>query len=169
MRTAALFLLLLSIILTLSPAVRYRSWNVNYRWEHWIGFTVWLITFFFIDLQISKRYPERDPYLLPIAAILSGWGLLTIWRLDITFGIRQTIWLLIAQIVFWIGLKNPILISFLRRYKYIWLICGLTLTVLTLFLGTYPGGIGPRLWLNFGGIFLQPSEPLKLLLIVFLS
>jgi cell division protein FtsW (lipid II flippase) len=142
---------------------------VNYRWEHWIGFIVWLVSFFFIHNQTSKRFPERDPYIIPIAALLSGWGLLTIWRLDITFGIRQTIWLLIAQLVFWIGLKYPVLISLLRRYKYIWLICGLFLTILTLFLGTYPGGVGPNLWLNFGGIFLQPSEPLKLLLIVFLS
>jgi hypothetical protein len=40
---AAIFLFLFSLILTLSPAVRERSFNVDYRFSHWIGYALWLI------------------------------------------------------------------------------------------------------------------------------
>jgi cell division protein FtsW (lipid II flippase) len=102
-------------------------------------------------------------------ALLSGWGLLTISRLTPTFGLRQTIWLAIAISVFTLGLRLPSDLSFLRRYKYLWLTGGLLLTALTLIFGTNPMGFGPRLWLGCCGIYLQPSEPLKLLLVVYLS
>jgi cell division protein FtsW (lipid II flippase) len=57
----------------------------------------------------------------------------------------------------------------LRRYKYIWLSAGLLLTLMTFILGVYPGGIGPDLWLNIFGVYLQPSEILKVLLMVYLA
>ncbi len=169
MSWAAVFLFLYSVVLTLSPAVRLHSWNVTYRWIHWIGFTVWLVGFALITRQVSRRLPEHDPYLLPAAALLSGWGLLTIWRLNQTFGIRQTIWLAVALLAFYVGLRLTRPLSLLRRYKYVWLVGGLLLTALTFLFGTYPGGAGPRLWLGCCGVYLQPSEPLKLLLIVYLA
>ncbi len=169
MTLAALFLFLFALILSLSAAVRYHSWNVAYRWEHWLGFAVWLAGFAYIHRQVLQHLPERDPYLLPLAALLSGWGLLTIWRLSLLFGLRQTIWLAVCLLVFRAALGAPTLLTLLRRYKYIWLTSGLVLTALTFFFGTYPAGSGPRLWLGCCGVYLQPSEPLKLLLIVYLA
>ena len=81
MGLAALFLFLYSVLLTLSPAVRFHSWNVEYRWIHWIGYGVWLLGFIILSRQVNKSLPTCDPYLLPIMALLSGWGVLTIWRL----------------------------------------------------------------------------------------
>jgi cell division protein FtsW (lipid II flippase) len=46
---------------------------------------------------------------------------------------------------------------------------GLILTSLTLIFGTNPAGDGPRLWLGCCGVYLQPSEPLKLLLVGYLA
>ena len=43
------------------------------------------------------------------------------------------------------------------------------LTSLTLIFGSNPAGTGPRLWLGCCGIYLQPSEPLKLLLVGYLA
>ncbi len=169
LRLASLFLFLNAVVLTLSPSVRLRSWDVDYRWAHWLGFLVWLVGFSLIHHLFSKLIPERDPYILPICALLSGWGLLTIWRLDNNFGWRQTLWLAICLFAIWGGLKIPNLLILLRRYKYLWLTSGLLLTALTFFFGTYPEGIGPRLWLGCCGIYLQPSEPLKLLLIIYLA
>ncbi|MEJ5202093.1 MAG: FtsW/RodA/SpoVE family cell cycle protein, partial [Anaerolineales bacterium] len=158
-----------AIVLTLSPSVRLHSWDVDYRWAHWLGFTVWLVGFSLIHRLFSRKIPERDPYILPVCAMLSGWGLLTIWRLDNNFGWRQTLWLGICLLAIWAGLRIPNLLILLRRYKYLWLTSGLLLTALTFFFGTYPEGIGPRLWLGCCGIYLQPSEPLKLLLIIYLA
>ena len=169
MQLAAFFLLIYAVTLTLSPAVRLHSWQVDYRWNHWIGFVVWLISTTVVHRQLIRRLPERDPYLFPIAALLIGWGLMTIWRLDYVMGIRQSIWLAVSMLVFGLGLRVKDLLSFLRRYKYVWLVSGLLLTALTFLLGTYPGGIGPHLWLGCCGVYLMPSEPLKLLLIAYLA
>ncbi len=166
---AAIFLFLYALALTLSPAVRLHTWNVSYRWNHWIGFVVWVAGFALIHRQVSRRLPDHDPYLLSVAALLVGWGMMTIWRLDAVFGLRQTIWLAVGLLAFYGALRIEHPLALLRRYKYIWLTGGLLLTALTFILGTYPGGAGPHLWLGCCGIYLQPSEPLKLLLIVFLA
>jgi cell division protein FtsW (lipid II flippase) len=170
LRWAAFFLFIQSIILTLSPAVRERTWNVDYRLSHWAGFFTWIVLIVLAHYATVKYLPERDPYLLPAAALLSGWGLLTIWRLDEEFGIRQTIWLGVAVIIFILALyAQQKIITFFRRYKYILLSSGLLITALTLILGTNPMGGGPRLWLGCCGVYFQPSEPLKLLLVIYLS
>ncbi len=169
LRWAAAFLFLYSVILTLSPAVRERSWNVDYRFSHWIGFTVWLVLVMASHRATSMLMPDRDPYLFPIAALLSGWGLLTIWRLDENFGLRQLIWLVLSVCIFIAALRLPQNLNFLRGYKYILLTGGLLLTALTLIFGTNPSGFGPRLWLGCCGVYLQPSEPLKLLLVIYLA
>ena len=167
---AVVFLGLYSITLSLSAAARARSWQVAFPWEHWLAFLVWVILFAIAHRQSNRYTPGRDPYILPVAALLSGWGLMTIWRLFPSFGIRQTIWLAISVLAFTAGLRLPARLSFLRKYKYLWLTSGLALTGLTLILGTYPAsGSGPRLWLGCCGVYFQPSEPLKLLLIIYLA
>jgi len=170
LRWAASFLFIQSAILTLSPAVRERRWDVDYNLSHWVGFLAWVALTTLAHRATVKHLPERDPYLLPAAALLSGWGILTIWRLDEEFGIRQSIWFGVSIITFILALyAHQKIILFFRRYKYILLGSGLLITTLTLVLGTNPLGIGPRLWLGCCGIYFQPSEPLKLLLVIYLS
>ncbi|HTX90141.1 MAG TPA: FtsW/RodA/SpoVE family cell cycle protein [Anaerolineales bacterium] len=166
---AGLFLFIYSVILTLAPAARARSWAVDYRLSHWPGFIAWVIIFGLADFFVSRRLPEADPYLLPLAGLLTGWGILTIYRLIPAFGLRQTAWLLVSGVVFLVGLRFSRELRFLRRYKYVWLTGGLLLTALTLVFGTDPGGGGERAWLGCCGLYFQPSEPLKLLLIVYLA
>jgi cell division protein FtsW (lipid II flippase) len=166
---AAVFLFLYSLILTLAPAVRSRSWTVELRWSHWLGFGVWGIVFLLAHFLTNRRIPEADPYFLPLAALLTGWGILTIYRLVPSFGLRQTVWLLVCGLVFLIGLRLSPELRFLRRYKYIWLTGGLLLTALTLVFGTDPGGGYEKAWLGCCGVYFQPSEPLKLLLIIYLA
>lgn len=166
---AGVALLLNALVLTLSPAVRLRSWQVDYLWLHWLGFGVWAVGFTLVHRRVRRLLPDSDPYLLPVAALLSGWGLLTIWRLDTTLGFRQTIWLAFSLLAFSLVISRPRLLNLLRHYKNLWLIGSLGLTALTFFFGTYPGGSGPNLWLGCCGIYLQPSEPLKLMLIAYLA
>ncbi len=166
---AILFTAIYAIALTISPAVSARSWDVSLRWNHWIGFIIWVVSFCWVDRQIERHLPKSDRKLLPIVALLTGWGLMTIWQLTPKFGLRQTIWMAFALILFSAGLRLNSDLNVLRRYKYLWLTGGLLLTMLTLIFGTNPMGFGPRLWLGCCGIYLQPSEPLKLLLVVYLS
>ncbi len=172
---AGAFLATYSMALTLSSAARLRSWQVDYRWAQWVGFAIWVLVAWQLHRQLARRLPERDPYIFPVAALLSGWGLLTIWRLSGTVGSRQTAWLLLIGMLMLLALRFDFtqgggrILSYLRRFKYVWLTTGLVLTAATLFLGTNPLGAGPRLWLGCCGFYFQPSEPLKLLLIVYLA
>ncbi|HET9915359.1 MAG TPA: FtsW/RodA/SpoVE family cell cycle protein [Anaerolineales bacterium] len=176
LKLAAAFLFLQTLIITLSPAVRFRTWGVDLRWSQWIAFLLWGLFVLRAHRSIINLLPDADPYLFPAAAFLSGWGLLTIWRLDTVdanwgqvFGPRQALWLGVSIVVLVVGLGFPATLNFIRKYKYLLLSSGLLLTALTLAFGTNPGGIGPRLWLGCCGIFFQPSEPLKLLLVAYLA
>ena len=166
---AATFLALYSLGLTLSPAVREGTWNTAYRFSHWFGLLVWLTVVLLGEKFLSRRLPDRDPFLLPLAGLLSGWGLLTVWRLDASLGMRQAAWLTVSAAAAAILVLRSRDLEFLRRYKYVLLGAGLSLTALTLLLGTSPTEVGPRLWLGCCGLYFQPSEPLKLLLVAYLA
>jgi cell division protein FtsW (lipid II flippase) len=168
LKTASLFLLLQTIIITFSPVVRERSWDISLRWTQWVALIAWGIFVFRAQSDFKKRLPDADPYLFPVAALLSGWGILTIWRLDNSYGMRQTLWFGISMLALIAGTRITSL-KFLQRYKYLLLIGGLIFTAFTLVFGTNPGGSGPRLWLGCCDVYFQPSEPLKLLLIVYLA
>jgi cell division protein FtsW (lipid II flippase) len=169
MTLAVIFVFLGSLVLTFAPSIRLHTWTGEVRWQQWIGFVAWAAGYGLLYSQANKYLPDRDPYLLPIFALLNGWGLLMIYRLDPAYGFKQTLWMTIAIVGMVAALRYRNLLPTLRRYKYVWLIGGIILTLLTFFIGTYPGGSGPTLWLSLGGFYIQPSELLKLLLIVYLA
>jgi len=169
LKLASIFLFIYAIALTLSPASRERDWHAELLWGHWIGFMLWISAVYLANKRLQKFLPESDPFLFPIAALLTGWGILTIWRLIPGFGLRQSIWMLFAILVLIYCLRLPGNLNFLRKYKYLWLGSGLIITLLTFILGVNPLGSGPRLWLGCCGVYFQPSEPLKLLLVIYLS
>ncbi len=166
---AAIFMSLYAIALSLAPVVRTGSGQGSLRWDYWIAWALWVVFFYAAHRQSIRWLPGRDPFLLPIAALLSGWGLMMIWRLFPNFGLRQAIWLSFSILFLTLGFRFPPDLKFLRQYRYLWLTSGLLLTGLTLVVGTNPLGYGPRMWLGCCGIYVQPSEPLKLLLIVYLA
>ncbi|MEP0807520.1 MAG: FtsW/RodA/SpoVE family cell cycle protein [Chloroflexota bacterium] len=168
LKLAGGFLFLHALLITLAPAVRERTWNVSLPWTHWLAFLLWAGFTARIHTDLEKRLPEADPYLFPAAALLAGWGVLTIWSIDAEFGARQALWLAVSLLLFLAGLRLRSL-RFLRRYKYVLLGSGLALTALTLLFGANPSGFGPRLWLGCCNVYIQPSEPLKLLLIAYLA
>lgn len=169
LRLAFLFLIFYAAALTLAPLVRERNLDAELPWQHWIGIGIWALVTGILHRQSALSLPDRDPFLLPIGAILSGWGLLTIYRLSTVLGLRQTVWLAIAGALLWLAMRKKIRLPVLQQYKYVWLTSGLSLTALTLIFGTNPLGYGPRLWLGCCGIYFQPSELLKLLLTIYLA
>ncbi len=100
---------------------------------------------------------------------LAGWGILLIWRLSPVFGARQTVWLAVASGTIVAVVRSPSNLAWLRRFRYLWLAGAIVLTAATLVLGTNPSGGEERLWLGCCGVYLQPSEPLRLFLIAFLA
>ncbi|QRN83573.1 FtsW/RodA/SpoVE family cell cycle protein [Chloroflexota bacterium] len=166
---AALLVLALAATLTISTAVRYHSTSEDYRWTHWLGVLGWFSVFAALNWQSSRKLPHRDPYLLPIVAALTGIGLMMVWRLFPNMGLRQTVWLILSGGIVFLGFQFPQFLTILKKYKYIWLVLGLVLVALTIIFGENPTGFGPALWLNVFGFYFQPSEPLKLLMVIYLS
>ena len=166
---AGIFLLLFAAALTFAPAAREQTWSVRLHTAQWAGLFIWAFAFYLGHRLVSRYLPDHDPYLLPVAGLLSGWGVLTVYRLDAALGIRQALWLLFSLAALFLVVQRIDSLTLLRRYKYVLLATGLLLTSLTLVLGTNPAGAGPRLWLGCCGAYLQPSEPLKLLLVAYLA
>jgi len=116
------------------------------------------------------RVPARDPLLFPIALLLCGWGLIEVARLLEAFLNRQLVWVGAGCVALVLVAALPYRWYWLRRYRYLWLLGGLGLLSLTILWGVNPLGVGDRLWLSLGRLFyFQPSEVLKVLLVIFMA
>ncbi len=122
---------------------------------------------------------RSDQILLPVVGMLGGISLLLMQRLpqalvtldvgSTTLGLAdvQLMWLVIAIAVattLGIVVRSD---SWLRRYKYTWAALGIGLLLLTFVFGADVGG--QRLTLRLGPVSGQPSELLKVILVIFLA
>jgi cell division protein FtsW (lipid II flippase) len=129
----------------------------------------WAVSAWLLHRSLDRWLPGHDPLLLPCGLLLMGWGVLAVWRLLPEFGARQLAWFLaVIGIIYEVGRMRGTLF-WLRRYRAAWLLLGLILLGLTLFFGTNPSGAEARLWLGCCGLYMQPSELLRLLLIAYLA
>ncbi len=120
-------------------------------------------------LWLRQRLPLADQLMLPAAAGLVGLGLLTIYRLSPSLGERQLVWIGVGTAALVAATALLPSVTWLKRYRYSLASLGLLLVVVTLVLGIDPNGSGARLWLSFSGVFFQPSELLKLVLVIFFA
>jgi cell division protein FtsW (lipid II flippase) len=137
----------------------------------WMPLIVWIGCSLAGHLLLRRYLTHRDPLLFPLAMFLSGWGLVIIDRVAPAFADRQAIWLIAAIAAMVLTAALPHLIRWLKEYRYILLLTGLTLLVSTIVFGTNPSGeeTAPQLWLGFSGLYFQPSEMLKIILVAFLA
>jgi cell division protein FtsW (lipid II flippase) len=128
---------------------------------------IFLALFAVAHVGVRAGLPNADPWLLPLAALLSALGLTEIYRLEPTLARDQSVWIVIGLIGF-LGLI--FLLGDHRRlasYKYSLATVAVGLLLLTMVAGTTVNGA--RLWLRIGGVQVQPGEFAKLLLVVFLA
>ena len=114
--------------------------------------------------------PHADPYLLPMAALLTAVGVTEIYRLDPDDAFRQGLWVVIAVSFFSVTLL--LLRHDYRRienYKYLFGVCALGLLALPALPVIGQTVNGARLWVDLGPLSFQPGEFAKILLIVFLA
>lgn len=113
--------------------------------------------------------PRTDQMLLPIVLMMNGMGLVMIERLASNFTVRQTTSMVIGMVLCMaLALWNdgP---RYAERYRYSLILPGillLTLGLIVSFAGEGPGRSVLNITERFG---VQPSEPLKLLLVIFLA
>jgi cell division protein FtsW (lipid II flippase) len=131
---------------------------------------------FFLGLYIAAHaiarvtVPNADPYLLPMAGLMTGIGVTEIYRLDEHDAFRQGLWIVIGLAAFAATLF--LLRGDFRKlesYKYLFGLSAIGLLLLPAlpFLGKTVNGA--RLWVHVGPLHFQPGELAKILLIVFLA
>jgi len=121
-------------------------------------------------LVTRRTVPFADPYLLPIAGLLTAIGLTEIYRLHPADAFKQGIWIVVAVAFFALALFT------LRRdyrrletYKYLFGITAIGLLVLPILPLIGLTVNGARLWVHFGSLRFQPGELAKIMLIIFLA
>ena len=131
-----------------------------------------------INLLLSFTFPKTDQVLLPLVGLLSGIGVLMATRLgpnlrpfpDPALGSRQLLWVILGLVAFLVtlfGLRN---MNWLRRYKYTWALLGIILVGITLAHSLRANLDSPTHdQLNIGPLNLQPSELLKIFLVIFFA
>ena len=131
---------------------------------------------FFLLLYVAAHVvtrltvPNADPYLLPIAGLLTAIGLTEIYRLNPDDAFRQGLWIVIAVALF--AAVAFVLRHDYRRlesYKYLFGLTAIGLLVLPALPGLGTTVNGARLWVHFGPLQFQPGELAKIALIVFLA
>ncbi|HEX3268630.1 MAG TPA: FtsW/RodA/SpoVE family cell cycle protein [Gaiellaceae bacterium] len=114
--------------------------------------------------------PWADPYLLPMAGLLTGIGVTEIYRLNPTDAFRQGLWIVVALGAF-VGTLLVLHRDYrrLESYKYLFGLTAIGLLVLPAVPGLGTSVNGARLWIHFGSLQFQPGELAKIMLIVFLA
>ncbi len=118
---------------------------------------------------------RADQMLLPLVGVLSGIGLLMAIRLgpdvgDPQQGSRQLIWLLAGIVLCMIVLFVLRDMRWLRRYYYVWALLGLGLVATTVVNALHANLNSPTHdQLKLGPINFQPSELLKICVVIFFA
>jgi cell division protein FtsW (lipid II flippase) len=134
---------------------------------------VWLV-FALASLLLSWRLPRADQALMPLAALLSAVGMLSIRRLETTpqfagYADRQVIWLAISILVLIATVEFLPDLHSLKRFKYTAAATGFLLILATIRFGVDITGGPYRRWFGFHGVYFQPVEILKVLVVIFFA
>jgi cell division protein FtsW (lipid II flippase) len=126
----------------------------------------------YLAAHLVARYtvPFADPYLLPIAGLLTAVGLTEIYRLHPDDAFKQGTWIVVAVALFALTL---FVLRYdyrqLESYKYVFGLTAIALLLLPILpvLGLTVNGA--RLWVHIGALRFQPGELAKIALIIFLA
>ncbi|MEV8267577.1 FtsW/RodA/SpoVE family cell cycle protein [Microbacterium sp. NPDC076911] len=129
-----------------------------------------------LHILLRLRARDADPFVVPIATLLTGLGIAEIYRLDIywdrhgwdSFSTRQLVWAGIAlgcALVVAFALRNY---RVLFRYTYIFGFVGIALLLLP-FIPFLTTNANANVWISVGVFSFQPGELAKIALAIFFA
>ncbi|NGN94990.1 FtsW/RodA/SpoVE family cell cycle protein [Nocardioides sp. KC13] len=139
-----------------------------------VGYGTWLVALL-VAAHIGVRLmaPYADPVLLPLVAMLNGFGLAVIHRLDLAmkagdgvFARQQLIWMTIGIVLFLIALFVVPDHRMLQRFTYTAGLAAVVLLILPMLPLIGKEINGARIWINIGPVGFQPGEVAKVLLVI---
>jgi cell division protein FtsW (lipid II flippase) len=153
---------------------------IQWQWtDIWMSF-LFIGLLYGVHVWLNITRPRADQVILPLVGVVMALGLVMMQRLepalaagsDAYKGIanKQVIWITLGMLALWGTVTFVRDLNLLRRYKYTFAIAGIALVAATLKFGSDAGsGTGVNLWFDFGFFQFQPSELLKVLLVIFLA
>jgi cell division protein FtsW (lipid II flippase) len=122
-------------------------------------------------LVIRYALPNADPYLFPLAAVLSSVGIVMVYRINPVLARQQAQWMVVGLV----GFSATILalrrrgVGVLERYRYTIAAVGIGLAVLPRLPGIGEQVNGAYLDIHVGSISFQPAEAAKIAIVIFLA
>jgi cell division protein FtsW (lipid II flippase) len=120
-------------------------------------------------LYLRIRLPSADPYLFPLVALLTAFGLVMIYRIDDALARDQANWFVLGLVLFALTIQFPREYAVLERYRYPIAAAGLLLLLAPRLPGIGQQVNGAYLGVKIGPLAFQPAEFSKIAIVVFLA
>ncbi|NPV52897.1 MAG: FtsW/RodA/SpoVE family cell cycle protein [Firmicutes bacterium] len=143
-----------------------RSWEgqVPMSWALWPLYALCSLAAYYLGGGHKGRL---EPVIFPVVVFLTGFGIIETYRLRPDLAWRQFSWVMIGLallVALGIFLRDY---GDLQRYEYLWGVLSVVLLALTIVFGKSAGGA--RAWLGMGRFRFEPSEFVKIFIIIFLA
>jgi cell division protein FtsW (lipid II flippase) len=120
-------------------------------------------------IYLRIRLPNADPYLFPLMAVLTAFGLVMLYRIDEGLARDQANWFVFGLILFALTIQFLRDYDVLERYRYIIATVGILLLLAPRLPGIGEQVNGAYLGVKIGPISFQPAEFAKIAIVVFLA
>src|SRR6201994_1063749 len=120
-------------------------------------------------IYLRIRLPNADPYLFPLMAVLTAFGLVMLYRIDEGLARNQANWFVFGLVLFALTIQFLRDYDVLERYRYIIATVGILLLLAPRLPGIGEQVNGAYLGVKIGPISFQPAEFAKIAIVVFLA
>lgn len=120
-------------------------------------------------VYLRIRLPNADPYLFPLMALLTAFGLVMIYRIDESLARDQANWFVFGLVLFALTIQFLRDYEVLERYRYIIASAGILLLMAPRLPGIGEQVNGAYLGIKVGPLSFQPAEFAKIAIVIFLA
>ena len=120
-------------------------------------------------IYLRIRLPNADPYLFPLVALLTAFGLVMVYRIDEHLARDQANWFVLGLVLFALTIQFLRDYEVLERYRYTIAAVGLLLLLAPRVPGIGQQVNGAYLGVKLGPLQFQPAEFSKIAIVIFLA